>query len=96
LDDQDVDLEELIHKPLPSIPHDVSFTVHWLAIEGVQPRIIQNPTPHELLVQESKVLDVPVDKDAPKVKEILTKVYRVNLLILRNCSCIMNILSQIL
>jgi hypothetical protein len=64
----------LIHKPLPSIPHDVSFTVHWLAIEGVQPRIIQNPTKNELLIKEFKVVNVPVDKDAPKVKEILTKV----------------------
>lgn len=73
LDDQEVDLEELIHKPLPAIPHDVSFTAHWLAIEGVQPRIVQNPTPHELLVQESKVNNAPIDKDAPKVNEILTK-----------------------
>jgi transcription initiation factor TFIID subunit 6 len=40
----------------------------------VQPRIVQNPTPHELLAQDTRVATVhPVDKDAPKVKEILTK-----------------------
>jgi transcription initiation factor TFIID subunit 6 len=26
LDDQEIDLEELIHRPLPAVPHDVSFT----------------------------------------------------------------------
>ena len=30
-------------RPSPRRPHDVTFTSHWLAIEGVQPEIPQNP-----------------------------------------------------
>jgi transcription initiation factor TFIID subunit 6 len=44
LDDDEVDFEKLINAPLPKVPREVSFTAHWLAIEGVQPSIPQNPT----------------------------------------------------
>lgn len=44
-DDEEVDFDTILNKPLPKIPLDVSFTAHWLAIEGVQPAIPQNPTP---------------------------------------------------
>jgi transcription initiation factor TFIID subunit 6 len=42
--DAEIDLEELVNLPLPEIGQQVTFTAHWLAIEGVQPRIVQNPT----------------------------------------------------
>ncbi|KAI8909776.1 hypothetical protein EDD86DRAFT_270212 [Gorgonomyces haynaldii] len=75
--DQEYDLEELIKNPLPAVPLEPSFTVHWLAIEGVQPKIVQNPTAQDLLVRPDKQQQVQQptiqDKDAPKVKEILTK-----------------------
>ncbi|KAJ3347625.1 hypothetical protein HDU83_001937 [Entophlyctis luteolus] len=44
LDDQEIDLDQIINAPLPPVPLDVAFTAHWLAIEGVQPAIVQNPT----------------------------------------------------
>jgi hypothetical protein len=44
-DDEEVDFDAVLNKPLPKIPLDVTFTAHWLAIEGVQPAIPQNPTP---------------------------------------------------
>lgn len=47
LDDEEVDFEKLINAPLPKVPRDMSFTAHWLAIEGVQPSIPQNPTTAE-------------------------------------------------
>ncbi|KAK4211486.1 transcription initiation factor TFIID subunit 6 [Rhypophila decipiens] len=47
IDDEEVDFEKLINAPLPKIPRDMSFTGHWLAIEGVQPLIPQNPTTAE-------------------------------------------------
>merc|ERR1719354_1426540 len=37
IDDAEVDLEEMVNLPLPSVPLAPTFTAHWLAIEGVQP-----------------------------------------------------------
>jgi transcription initiation factor TFIID subunit 6 len=47
-DDDDVDFEKIINQPLPKVPRQVSFTAHWLAIEGVQPAIPQNPHMSEI------------------------------------------------
>jgi transcription initiation factor TFIID subunit 6 len=44
LDEDEIDFEKLINAPLPKVPREISFTAHWLAIEGVQPSIPQNPT----------------------------------------------------
>ncbi|KAJ3033998.1 hypothetical protein HK097_004652, partial [Rhizophlyctis rosea] len=48
LEDREIDLDEVIYGPLPSVPMDVTFTGHWLAIDGIQPSIVQNPTPSDL------------------------------------------------
>lgn len=42
--DVEVDLEAFISGPLPRAPLRPQFTVHWLAIEGVQPMIPENPS----------------------------------------------------
>ncbi|KAJ3099979.1 Transcription initiation factor TFIID subunit 6 [Phlyctochytrium planicorne] len=57
LDDQEVDLDEVMFGQLPAVPLDMSFTSHWLAIDGVQPAIAQNPTPAEikLMLSESSM-----------------------------------------
>lgn len=44
VEDEDMDFEKLINAPLPPVPREMSFTAHWLALEGVQPSIAQNPT----------------------------------------------------
>ncbi|EMC94271.1 hypothetical protein BAUCODRAFT_227564 [Baudoinia panamericana UAMH 10762] len=43
VEDEEVDFEKLINAPLPRVPREMSFTAHWLAVEGVQPSIPQNP-----------------------------------------------------
>jgi len=48
IDDEEVEFEKIINQPLPKIPREVVFAAHWLAIEGVQPAIVQNPTPADL------------------------------------------------
>ncbi len=48
LEDEEVDFEKLINAPLPKVPREISFTGHWLAVEGVQPSIPQNPTSADL------------------------------------------------
>lgn len=52
IEDEEVDFEKLINAPLPKVPRDTSFTAHWLAVEGVQPSIPQNPTTAEARSQE--------------------------------------------
>lgn len=53
IDEEDeVDLEKLIAEPIPKIPREPTYTAHWLAVEGVQPAIPQNPHVGEIRVME--------------------------------------------
>ena len=68
VEDEEVDFEKLINAPLPKVPREISFTgamisidtnthtdltsAHWLAVEGVQPSIPQNPTATDSRNQE--------------------------------------------
>ncbi|KAJ9629555.1 histone H4-like TAF Taf6, SAGA complex subunit [Taxawa tesnikishii (nom. ined.)] len=52
VEDEEVDFEKLINAPLPKVPREMSFTAHWLAVEGVQPSIPQNPTSADQRHQE--------------------------------------------
>jgi hypothetical protein len=45
IEDRELDFNEVINGPLPPCPLDTSLTAHWLAVEGVQPAIRQNPSP---------------------------------------------------
>lgn len=48
LNEEEVDFDKLINEPLPPVPRLPTFTTHWLAIEGIQPRIVQNPDLNEI------------------------------------------------
>lgn len=48
LDENEFEFEKLINQELPKVPRQATFTAHWLAIEGVQPTIPQNPLPSEI------------------------------------------------
>lgn len=39
---------QVIEAPLPKAPLDTAVSAHWLAIEGVQPAIPENPPPEAL------------------------------------------------
>nr|POE72936.1 transcription initiation factor tfiid subunit 6 [Quercus suber] len=52
VEDEEVDFEKLINAPLPKVPREMSITAHWLAVEGVQPSIPQNPTQVDQRSQE--------------------------------------------
>lgn len=46
---EEVSLEDVLMEPLPKAPAPVTLTGHWLAIEGVQPQIPENPNIHDRL-----------------------------------------------
>ncbi|KAK4535352.1 hypothetical protein CDCA_CDCA04G1377 [Cyanidium caldarium] len=43
VDDEEVDLRDVIDGELPRVPLETTMALHWLAINGVQPRTPQNP-----------------------------------------------------
>ncbi|KAI5135443.1 transcription initiation factor TFIID subunit 6 [Nematocida ausubeli] len=52
--DEELDLESILTSPLPKIPQKPVISKHWLAIEGVQPQIPQNPLPMERMPEIKK------------------------------------------
>ncbi|CAK9438984.1 uncharacterized protein LODBEIA_P32080 [Lodderomyces beijingensis] len=48
VDDHEIEFEKLINQELPKVPRRTTFTAHWLAIEGVQPMVPQNPLPSDI------------------------------------------------
>ncbi|KAN0021771.1 hypothetical protein ACTFIV_009015 [Dictyostelium citrinum] len=48
LNDKEMSFQEIASQPLPKVPRDPSLSAHWLALEGVQPLIPQNPSPYEI------------------------------------------------
>lgn len=43
LEEKELDLQTMISAPAPKIPMGVSLRSHWLAVDGVQPAIPENP-----------------------------------------------------
>lgn len=56
MNDEEVDFEKLINEPLPQVPRLPTFSAHWLAIEGVQPAIPQNPNLNEIKISQPPII----------------------------------------
>ena len=54
LEDPELNLADLLAEPLPPMPIEPSFTTHWLAINGVQPEIPQNPNADDVAAAAGK------------------------------------------
>ena len=69
-EEKELDLNELVNTPsgaLPKIPLSPSLRAHWLAIDGVQPSIPENPPAsdkHQLLNESTNPLSKLTKMDA--------------------------------
>ncbi|KAF9964304.1 hypothetical protein BGZ70_006657 [Mortierella alpina] len=71
VEDEELDFESILSAPLPKVPLDVTYTAHWLAIEGVQPAIPQNPTPTDAktdILHKRIKLDAATQPVVPGIK----------------------------
>lgn len=55
-DEKELELTDLISGSLPPLPLDATLRAHWLAVDGVQPAIPENPAPSTLEDQKKKAL----------------------------------------
>jgi len=60
-EDSEVDLEEVMMQPLPKIPYEVTIKSHWLAVDGLQPAIPENPPPIGKDIQLKEIIQ-PITK----------------------------------
>jgi len=78
-EDKELSLEDIVTQTkLPALPLQPTYTVHWLAVEGVQPDIPQNPpkvkrsTGHRSNAKtDSLILEEPEVK--PTIRHVLSK-----------------------
>ncbi|XP_025191478.1 transcription initiation factor TFIID subunit 6 [Melanaphis sacchari] len=69
IDDKDIDLIEFVNAPLAKLPLEISIRCHWLAIDGVQPTVPENPPSVSKDVQKLECVDPlnklkkPIDKE---------------------------------
>ncbi|KAF2841189.1 DUF1546-domain-containing protein [Patellaria atrata CBS 101060] len=77
VEDEEVDFEKLINAPLPKVPREITFTAHWLAVEGTQPSIPQNPTLSSAPSNTAKATPTNLAASSttakPLVKHVLSK-----------------------
>jgi transcription initiation factor TFIID subunit 6 len=73
LEDKDVDLTDIIAAPLPACPIDYSLSIHWLAVEGVQPAIPQNPSIEVITKKRKPTIAEKIPEVKPVIEHILSR-----------------------
>ncbi|KAL1450235.1 hypothetical protein WDU94_002675 [Cyamophila willieti] len=82
-EEKEVDFEELLTNLNPKAALETHLRTHWLAIEGVQPTVPENPPPVDKSVQKLESID-PISKLGKKDKDTSGKPTSAKLEKLRN------------
>ena len=56
LNEEEIDFDKLINEPLPQVPRIPTFTAHWLAVEGIQPAIVENPNLNDVRISQPPII----------------------------------------
>lgn len=72
-DEKEIDLSELVTSAPPKIPLEITLRAHWLAIDGVQPTIPENPPPLSKDVQALDSVNPVVKLDQGLTKDAAGK-----------------------
>lgn len=67
---EELEIEAILQEPIPKAPQPMCLTSHWLAIEGVQPQIPQNPAIVDKNAIGEPIKDAPVASTAASKKDI--------------------------
>ncbi|XP_018018736.1 transcription initiation factor TFIID subunit 6-like [Hyalella azteca] len=57
LEDRELEVSDIVTQQLPKLPPAAAVKCHWLAIEGVQPAIPENPAPMSKNLQKQEAVD---------------------------------------
>merc|ERR1712093_69435 len=70
IEDDEIDLAKISQSALPPIPREISYTAHWLAVEGVQHAIPQNPSPTDLRIAAANARSTRIAAAGPEGTEV--------------------------
>ncbi|PFH51216.1 hypothetical protein AMATHDRAFT_75077 [Amanita thiersii Skay4041] len=76
VEDEEIDFDRVLREEKISLPRGVSWTAHWLAVEGVQPLIPENPPaiPREIdQPQMESKLEAVQQQQQQLVKQVLSR-----------------------
>uniref|UniRef100_A0A182QAX3 Transcription initiation factor TFIID subunit 6 n=1 Tax=Anopheles farauti TaxID=69004 RepID=A0A182QAX3_9DIPT len=73
IEEKDVDLTDMVQGQAPKIPLDPSLRAHWLAVEGVQPTVPENPPPLSKDVQALESVNPAHKLDKTNLKDTTGK-----------------------
>ncbi|XP_066966846.1 transcription initiation factor TFIID subunit 6-like [Macrobrachium rosenbergii] len=57
VEDKELEISEMVSGPTPRLPLQITIKPHWLAIDGIQPTIPENPPPITKDIQKKDAVD---------------------------------------
>uniref|UniRef100_A0A182NCY6 Transcription initiation factor TFIID subunit 6 n=1 Tax=Anopheles dirus TaxID=7168 RepID=A0A182NCY6_9DIPT len=73
IEEKEIDLSDMVQGQAPKIPLDPSLRAHWLAVEGVQPTVPENPPPLSKDVQALESVNPAHKLDKTNLKDTTGK-----------------------
>ncbi|KAK7071035.1 Transcription initiation factor TFIID subunit 6 [Halocaridina rubra] len=69
IEDKELEINDMVSAPTPRLPLQIAIKPHWLAIEGIQPTIPENPPPINKDTQKKDAVDPAAKLSAQDTKD---------------------------